>query len=171
MFSLNNKLHNSISIDGESIVETEPAKLLGVTMDMHLKFTLHIDTLIGKSRAAVHGLLTLKRKGVTPSTLTKYYQACIFPILTYASPAWHSHLSQNSKDKLERHQSLCLKLIHPTMPSYTERLQAVADLDFVKGGSISARSAENFFWLPPSGICSPLFNKMLPLFQVKGSPL
>ena len=54
MFSLNNKLHNSISIDGESIVETEPAKLLGVTMDMHLKFTLHIDTLIGKSRAAVH---------------------------------------------------------------------------------------------------------------------
>ena len=54
MFSLNNKLHDSISIDGESIVQTETAKLLGVTMDMHLKFTSHIDTLIGKSRAAVH---------------------------------------------------------------------------------------------------------------------
>ena len=108
MFSLqlNNKLHDSISIDGESIVQTESAKLLGVTIDQHLKFNSHIDTLIGKSRAAVHGLLTLKRKGVTPSMLTKYYQACIFPILTYASPAWHSHLSQNSKDKLERHQSL-----------------------------------------------------------------
>ena len=71
----------------------------------------------------MHGLLTLKQKCVTPSMLTKYYQACIFPILSYASPAWHSHLSQNSKDKLERHRSLCLKLIHPTMPSYTERLQ------------------------------------------------
>ena len=69
---------------------------------------------------AVHGLLILKRKGVTPSMLMKYYQASIFPILSYASPAWHSHLSQNSKDKLERHQSLSLKLIHPTMPSYTE---------------------------------------------------
>ena len=52
-----------------------------------------------------------------------------------------------------------------------DNLYAVADLDFVKGGSISARSAEKFFWLPLSGICSPLFNKMLPLFQVKGSPL
>ena len=54
MFSLNNKLHDSISIDGESILKTETAKLLGVTIHMHLRFTSHIHTLIGKSRAAVH---------------------------------------------------------------------------------------------------------------------
>ena len=120
---LKSNLQPVVATYGESIVQTESAKLLGVTIDQHLNFNSHIDTLIGKSRAAVHGLLTLKRKGVTPSMLTKYYQACIFPILTYASPVWHSRLGQNSKDKLERHQSLCLKLIHPTMPSYTERLQ------------------------------------------------
>ena len=119
MFSLqlNNKLHDSISIDGESIVQTESAKLLGVTIDQHLKFNSHIDTLIGKSRAAVHGLLTLKRKGVTPSMLTKYYQTCIFPIFSYASRVWHSHLNQNRKDKLESHQTL----IQPTIPSRTSK--------------------------------------------------
>ena len=103
---LKSNLQAVVATYGESIVQTESAKLLGVTIDQHLKFNSHIDTLIGKSRAAVHGLLTLKRKGVTPSMLTKYYQACIFPILTYASSAGHSHLSQNSKDQLVRHQSL-----------------------------------------------------------------
>ena len=43
---------------------------------------------------------------------------------------------------------------------------AVADLDFVKEGRIS----ENLFG-SPLGNLLPLFNKMLPLFQVKGSPL
>ena len=52
-FQINNKLHDSTSIDGESIVQTETAKLLGRTMEQHLKITIHIDALIGENRAAV----------------------------------------------------------------------------------------------------------------------
>ena len=54
---------------------------------------------------------------------TKYYQTCILPILSYACPAWHSYLSQESCDRLEQRQSLCLRLIHHYTQSYTERLQ------------------------------------------------
>ena len=38
-----------------------------------------------------------------------------------------------------------------------------------KGRAFRCEAPKNFFG-SPSGICSPLFNKMLPLFQVKGSP-
>ena len=125
MFSLQlkTKLHDAISIAGENIQQTETARLLGVEIDQHLKFAHHVENIVSRSRQAIHGLLTLKRKGVTPSMLTKYYQTCIFPILSYACPAWHSYLSQESRDRLERHQSLCLRLIHPHTQSYTERLQ------------------------------------------------
>ena len=73
-------------------------------------------------RSAVHGLLTLKRHGVNTRSLVKFYQARIVPILTYAAPSWYSYTPQYAKDELERHQSLCLRIIFPSITSYTERL-------------------------------------------------
>ena len=43
------------------------------------------------------------------------------PIIRQSSTAFPSKSEQ--KDKLERHQSLCMKPIHQTMASYTERPQ------------------------------------------------
>ena len=83
----------------------------------------HTQSINEKTRSAVHGLLTLKRHGVQPKSLGKFYQARIVPILTYAAPAWYCYIPQYCKDQLERHQSLCLRLIFPTISSYTERLE------------------------------------------------
>ena len=99
------------------------AKLLGVTIDQHLTFSSHTKSVVDKTRSAVHGLLTLKRHGVSTASLIKFYQARITPILTYAAPSWYSYIPQYAADQLERHQSLCLRLIYPTVSSYTERLK------------------------------------------------
>ena len=76
---------------------------------------------IQKSRSAVHGLLTPKRHGVRNNMLSLFYQSRILSILSYASPAWYTFTPQYARDKLENHQSRCLRIIHPETKSYTER--------------------------------------------------
>ena len=119
---LNVSVTPPILINDVQIQQTKTAKLLGVTIDDHLKFKDHVTTTIEKIRAATHGLLTLKRHRVNKTSLVKYYQSQIVPILTYSAPAWYSYTTQHSKDMLERHQSLCLRLIYPNISSYNERL-------------------------------------------------
>ena len=116
---LNVTLETPIKIDDQNIEQTQSAKLLGVTLDTHLKFASHVDMAIQKSRSAVHGLLTLKRHGVTNNMLSLFYQ--ILSILSYASPAWYTFTPQHAREKLEHHRSRCLRIIHPETKSYTER--------------------------------------------------
>lgn len=119
---LNPKLLDPITIKGQAIEQTKLAKLLGVHLDCHLTFAEHVRISINKTRTAVHGLLMLKRHGVRPDYLVKYYRTCILPILAYAAPSWYTFTSQSTKDTLEKHQSLCLRVIYPDVESYTERL-------------------------------------------------
>ena len=125
MFSLqlNITVSPPIMIKSEQVEQTNSAKLLGVVIDDHLKFQEHSRHIIQRTRQPVHGLLTLKRHGVKPTSLVKFYQARIIPIMTYAAPAWYSFTAQHVRDTLERHQSLCLRLIYPNISSYTERLR------------------------------------------------
>ena len=116
-------LCNPISIKGENITQTTSAKLLGVHLDSHLTFNEHVHKTINKTKTSVHGLLTLKRHGVRDKLLVKYYQSCIIPIISYAAPSWYTHITEHSKNRLEKHQSLCLRIIYPGIESYTERLK------------------------------------------------
>ena len=59
-----------------------------------------------------------------------YYQTKVIPILTYACPAWYMYIIEESKTKLERHQSMCLRIIYPNVKSYTTRLQ-LASIDWL----------------------------------------
>lgn len=119
---LNVKLTTPININGEEIAQSSETKLLGVYLDNHLSFSHHVTKTIEKTRSAVHGLLTLKRHGAKEQVLVKFYQARIQPILTYAAPAWCPYTSAQSRAKLSRHQSLCLRIIYPPIKSLTERL-------------------------------------------------
>ena len=85
----------------------------------HLKFASHVDMATQISRSAVDTIL--KRHGVTNNMLSLFYQSRILSILSYASPAWYTFTPQYARDKLEHHQSRCLRIIHPETKSYTER--------------------------------------------------
>ena len=65
---------------------------------------------------------------VNKAMLIMYYQAKVIPILTYACPAWYTYITEESKTKLERHQSMCLRIVYPNVESYTTRLQ-LASID------------------------------------------
>ena len=111
-----------VTINGSEITEDEQTKLLGVVFDRHLRFSTHIETILKKAKPSFHALVQLRRTGVTPSGPLLFYCSRIRSILTYAAPCWFSYLSHQDRDKLERYQRLCLRIILPHEDCYSKRL-------------------------------------------------
>lgn len=115
--------HTSISINNTDIEETQTAKLLGITYDQHMKFGEHVNSILAKSRSAFHALSQLKKAGLDANSLARFYQCRILPILTYAAPSWYPMITQANKDRLEKYQRLCLRIISPYKDCYEDRLR------------------------------------------------
>ena len=114
-----------IIIKGTAIEETSTAKLLGVTYDQHVKFSEHIDLGISKSKGAFHALVQLKKAGVDMQSLAQFYRSRISPILTYAAPSWYPQITKTNREKLEKYQRLCLRIIAPFIDHYPDRLNVL----------------------------------------------
>ena len=85
-------------------------------MEEHLSFSTHTQSIIDKTRSAVRGLLTLKHHGVQPTSLVKSPTLPEPGIVIYLNAV---------KKQLQRHQSLCLRLIFPAISSCEERLETL----------------------------------------------
>ena len=97
-------------------------KLLGVIFNQHHRFDSHIDAVIEKTKSATHAMIKLKRSGVNPSSLALFYRARILSVLSYSAPCWYPHVSDNGKNKLERYQKYCTRLIIHDEEDYDNRL-------------------------------------------------
>lgn len=122
-FSLQKKIDCApIEINNTAIQQTSTVKLLGVIFDSHMKFTDHVTSIIEKARPVIHAVIKLKKIGVTSYNLSRFYKSRVLPIIAYAAPSWFPYISENDKERLERLQKLCLKIISPDIESYEERL-------------------------------------------------
>ena len=122
-FSLQKKIDCApIRVNDTEIEDLSAVKLLGVKFDSHMKFTNHVESVIDKAKPAVHAIIQLKKIGVTSISLCRFYQSRVLSILAYAAPSWFPYLSKNDKEKLERLQKLCLRVILPDIDNYDERL-------------------------------------------------
>eukprot|EP00918_Siedleckia_nematoides_P041114 GHVU01089247.1.p1 GENE.GHVU01089247.1~~GHVU01089247.1.p1 ORF type:complete len:171 (-),score=1.76 GHVU01089247.1:397-909(-) len=98
-------------------------KFLGITVDKHLTFNSHVDTLVKRAFSRIHGLVVFKRSGLNQAGLLKMYVTNIRSLVTYAVPAWFPLLSKFNMDKLESVQKLALKIIFPELSSYNDRME------------------------------------------------
>lgn len=114
-----------IQLEGDTILQAESAKFLGVFIDENLTFKRHIEHIISRARPITYVLLNLKRSGLPTEQLRIFYILCIRPIITYASPAWFSLLTQTQKDRLTRLEKIVLKIIRPMDDSYADRLSSL----------------------------------------------
>ena len=87
-----------------------------------MKFSAHVNSIIAKSKSAFHGIINLKKAGLKTDSLALFYRARILPILSYGAPAWYPFISKDNKDKLEKYQRLCLRVILPFVDRYSDRL-------------------------------------------------
>ena len=101
-----------LTINGTEVVEQDHVKLLGVTFDRHVKFSVHVDHSIAKSKPAFHALVQLKRSGVRSSDLTFFYNSRILSIVTYAAPCWFPYTTSHDREKLEKYQNSAYELYY-----------------------------------------------------------
>jgi hypothetical protein len=79
-----------VTMNGEIVKPSPTAKLLGVIFDHELRWKEHIKQAIKrstKSAVALAGLWHLR-----PEQMRQIYQACITPVIDYASTVWHDPL-------------------------------------------------------------------------------
>ena len=101
-----------LDFNGQSVIGTESLKVLGVTIDSDCSFKTHVQNISRKLRSKTWALGRLKKKGMSESNLIYAYQSMIRPCAEYASPVWHSLLTVNQSESIERQQSQALKNIY-----------------------------------------------------------
>ena len=67
----------------QSVTNVTSARLLGVTLDSHLVFNIHVAEIRKSANRKIHGLLVLKQSGVITDTLVMMYRAQILPTVTF----------------------------------------------------------------------------------------
>ena len=100
-----------IFLDGTQIEPSTHVKFLGTTIDERLSFSRHVDNLISICNSRLYLLRQLKVLGMNFYGLKQFFVTNVRSILSYASPAWFSLLSQTDRDRLERVQRSATRTI------------------------------------------------------------
>ena len=109
------------TMDNQDIEQVSHSKLLGVTIQNDLKWTVHIDTTLVKASKRFHFLAALKRCKCSQRDLITYYVATIRSVVEYAAPVYHAGLTKQQSEEVESIQRRAMKLIFPEK-SYGEAL-------------------------------------------------
>ena len=83
-------LEGKITFDGTDIKPSPAAKLLGVVFDQGLRWKEHVQQAIKRATKTTLALSGLRH--LRPEQMRQLYQACVTPIVDYASTVWHDPL-------------------------------------------------------------------------------
>ena len=97
--------------DQERIGCTDTIKALGLRLSNRLDMEEHVKYIIKAFRARYWTLRNLKGNGFNTEELVQVYKTMIRPIAEYSCPAFHSTLTDEQDERLERLQDHALKTI------------------------------------------------------------
>jgi ribonuclease HI len=83
-------LEGQLTFDGTDVKPSVTAKLLGVIFDQELRWKEHIQQAIKRATKTAIALSGLRH--LRPEQMRQLYQACVTPIVDYASTVWHDPL-------------------------------------------------------------------------------
>ena len=120
--------------------------------DMHL----HVNYMLKKARSKLWALRNVKRAGMGESDMLKIFNTCIRPTLDYLAPTFHSMLTKEMSEEIERIQKRACKMIFGWNSSYS---------DLVKNEKIetlSARRERLTLNFAKKAAANPRFNHWFP---------
>ena len=100
-----------LTLNNNTLERIEETKLVGVWITTWLDWEKNTREICKKAYARMTMLTKLKNAGVPAQDLITVYILFIRSLLEYCSVAWHSTLTGEQNQKLERVQKLCLKVI------------------------------------------------------------
>ncbi|KAJ5138858.1 uncharacterized protein N7515_003706 [Penicillium bovifimosum] len=83
-------MEGRIIFDGADVKPSPTAKLLGVVFDQGLRWKEHVQQAIKRATKTAIALSGLRH--LRPEQMRQLYQACVAPIVDYASTVWHDPL-------------------------------------------------------------------------------
>lgn len=83
-------MEGSIVLNGTAVRPSATAKLLGVVFDRELRWKEHVQQAIKRATKTTIALCGLRH--LRPEQMRQLYQACVAPVVDYASTVWHDPL-------------------------------------------------------------------------------
>uniref|UniRef100_A0A8C7WBW6 Reverse transcriptase domain-containing protein n=1 Tax=Oncorhynchus mykiss TaxID=8022 RepID=A0A8C7WBW6_ONCMY len=143
--------HAPILIDGAVVEQVESFKFLGVHINNILEWSKHTKTVRKRERQSLFPLRKLKRFGMGPVILKRFYSCNIESILTGCITAWYGNCSASDRKALQRVVRTAQYITGAKLPAiqdlYTSRCQRKA-LKIVKDPS---HPSHRLFSLLPHG--------------------
>ena len=97
--------------DGEVIRGTKTMKALGIRLSNKPDMSAHVNWILKSMRSRLWMLRNLKRSGFSTDELTRVYKTMIRTVADYGAVVYHSSLTDEQDERLERVQSSALKCI------------------------------------------------------------
>ena len=111
-----------LCINGNLLNVVSSFKVLGVTLNDHLKWNDNVNILVKKASKRLYILRILQKSGVPPSDLLPVFFALVRLVLEYACAVWHTSLPDFLSNKIELVQKRALRIVYPGL-QYTDALQ------------------------------------------------
>ena len=130
--------HAPILINRAVVEQVESFKFLGVHINNNLDWSKHTKTVVKKARQSLFPLRKLKRFGMGPEILKRFYSCNIERFLTGCITAWYGNCSASNLKALQRVVCTAQYITGAKLPAiqdlYTRRCQRKA-LKIVKDPS------------------------------------
>ena len=126
-FTNNYQFTTRLSINEQPLEVIESTKLLGSIISTDLKWDLNCKNIIKKANARMQLLRTVASFGANIQDLKTIYILYVRSLLEQSATVWHSSLSEQNRNDLERVQKTAMKIILNT--KYRSYKQALALLE------------------------------------------
>ena len=110
-FSTKHRFSTRLTLKGENVEFLEKNKLLGTIIQNDLKWDLNTEFLVKKANARMELLRCVAGFGTSYDDLKIIYTLFIRSILEQSAVVWHSSLSQENSEDLERVQKAAIRII------------------------------------------------------------
>ena len=144
---------------GTRIECCESLKCLGFHFSNRSTARNHVACLLDKLRKRVWSLRHLRKSGFKQPELVKVYCAMIRPVAEYCSVVYHTLITAEESDRLDRFKAQCLKNIYGRKMSYRAMLKK-AEIT-----RLSERRQETFDKFAERAAHSDKFRKWFPVYH------
>ena len=149
-----------LSLNNTTLEQKHATKLLGVWIDETMSWSRNCKELCVKAYSRLSMITKLKYVGVGVEDLVDIYKLFIRSCLEYCSVAFHSSLTNEQSEKLERVQKTCLRVILSEMYVSYEAAMEMCGLE-----TLFSRRTKRSLTVSLSSLKYPKTCKMFPLKQ------
>ena len=128
-FTNSHQFTTRLTVNSENIEVVESTKLLGTFITNDLKWDLNTNNIIKKANSRLQLIHKISEFGASQSDMKDIYILFVRSILVVSSCVWHSSLTEENIDDLERVQKSALRIIlKEKYKTYTNSLN-ILELD------------------------------------------